>query len=86
MTGHQAFQMFQEQLEACSFQVIVCQRTVRTKLAGERGTDSCVVALSLQLCDLLLALQQLLPAEVQLFGQHRKLLQGRKRRRLLLCF
>lgn len=41
-------------------------------------TDPRVVPLSLQLSDLLLSLQQLLPAKVQLFGQHRKLLQYHK--------
>ena len=46
-------------------------------------TDPCVVPLRLQLCYLLLSLQQLLPAEVQLFGQHCKLLQGHKRELLL---
>lgn len=35
-----------------------------------------VVALGLELGDLLLALQQLLPTPVQLLGQHRKLLHG----------
>ena len=41
--------------------------------AGRRSYPR-VVALRFQLRDLLLSLQQLLPAHVQLFGQHRKLL------------
>lgn len=47
-------------------------------------SDPRVVPLGLQLGDLLLSLQQLLPAQVQLFGQHCKLLQGHKRALLVM--
>lgn len=80
VAGHQALQVLQQQLEEAHDWRASEEADWIVRACGDPAdTDPSVVSLCLQLCNLLLPLQQLLPAQVQLFGQHRKLLKGHRR-------